>query len=288
MHVRRNEKADHLLEKPLASDPSFHAPETIRIRSDQQNRLVNSELGFLLGWNDVFNRYRRSNLGAFWLTLSMGILIATLGIIFAALFSIPLNEFLPHVCLGLIFWTYISTQMNEGCLSFIQADSIILQIKLPLMTHILRVWWRNTIILAHNITIYPFVLLLFLIPLKWEMLLVIPGFVILSANVFWLAFVLGLLCTRFRDITLIVQNFLQVLFYATPIMWLPEILEGKTIAVIVNYNPAFHLIEIVRAPLMGFVPAWQSYATCIAMAVIGWIIAFWALSRFERKLPYWL
>ena len=43
-----------------------------------------------LGWQDVLARYRRSRVGAFWLTINMAVLIATLGIIFGLLFQTPI------------------------------------------------------------------------------------------------------------------------------------------------------------------------------------------------------
>ena len=44
--------------------------------------LKSYELAGVLGWQDIRQRYRRSSLGPFWLTLSMGVLIGTLALVF--------------------------------------------------------------------------------------------------------------------------------------------------------------------------------------------------------------
>ncbi|HTF93873.1 MAG TPA: hypothetical protein VK632_12545, partial [Verrucomicrobiae bacterium] len=44
----------------------------------------------MLGWNDIKQRYRRSVLGPFWITLSMGIFIMVLGVIYSRIFKIEM------------------------------------------------------------------------------------------------------------------------------------------------------------------------------------------------------
>ena len=43
-------------------------------------------LWITLGWNDIALRYRRSVLGPLWMTLSMGILVISLGFIYSQIF----------------------------------------------------------------------------------------------------------------------------------------------------------------------------------------------------------
>ena len=47
-----------------------------------------SYLWSMLGWQDIRQRYRRSRLGPFWLTISMGVLVGTLGILYARNFAL--------------------------------------------------------------------------------------------------------------------------------------------------------------------------------------------------------
>ncbi|WZB62546.1 hypothetical protein WJ970_03120 [Achromobacter xylosoxidans] len=57
-----------------------------------------------LGWQDVRQRYRRSMLGPFWLTISMGVMIGTIGLVFGQIFKAPTEEYLPFLAVGLILW----------------------------------------------------------------------------------------------------------------------------------------------------------------------------------------
>src|SRR5947208_84479 len=79
----------------------------------------------MLGWQDVRQRYRRSALGPFWLTISMGVMIGTIGLVFGQIFNSPMKEYLPFLTVGMILWTFISAVLLEGCSGFIAAEGII-------------------------------------------------------------------------------------------------------------------------------------------------------------------
>ena len=67
-----------------------------------------------LGWQDVATRYRRSRVGAFWLTINIAVMIGALGLVFGTIFGQPMREFLPFLAVGLIVWNFISSSINEG------------------------------------------------------------------------------------------------------------------------------------------------------------------------------
>ena len=70
----------------------------------------------MLGWQDIRQRYRRSTLGPFWLTISMGVLVAALGLLYAGLFKVNVSDYLPFVAVGFIVWGLISdTSHNLLC-----------------------------------------------------------------------------------------------------------------------------------------------------------------------------
>src|SRR5471030_141781 len=135
-----------------------------------------------LGWQDIRQRYRRSMLGPFWITLTMLVTIAGMGPLYGSLFKMDLNDFVPYLSLGIITWGLISTLILEGCTSFTAADSIIRSVRLPLSLHVLRGIYRNVIIFLHNVVAYVPIMLYVGVTPKISWLLAIPGvFVIVLA-----------------------------------------------------------------------------------------------------------
>jgi ABC-type polysaccharide/polyol phosphate export permease len=242
----------------------------------------------LLGWQDVRQRYRRSSLGPFWLTISMSVMIATIGIVFGKIFHTPMADFLPFLTMGMILWGFISAVINEACTSFVVAEGIIKQLPIPLFVHVLRILWRNIVILGHNIIIFPLVLLAFGESLSLMAFISIPGFLLVLVNLTWMALILAVLCTRYRDLSQIVGSVLQVIFYLTPIMWMPKLLPGHVSLYLLDLNPAYHLLGIIRSPLLGQLPPRMSWCVSIVLAFMGWSVALFVYGRYKHRIAYWL
>lgn len=245
-------------------------------------------VSLVLGWVDIQQRYRRSNLGPFWITISMAVTVLGMGMVFGVLFGSPLREFLPFIAVGMIIWTFILSVISEACTTFIASEGIIKQINMPLHVHIFRMIWRNTLIFFHNIIIFPVILLAFLVPPKIEMVFFIPGLALVIVNLVWISMVLAIVCVRFRDLTQIVISVLQLWFFVTPIIWQPSLMIEKGRAVFMDINPFYHLIEIVRAPLLGDLPTYLNWGACLFFCVFGWMFALIFLGHYEKRVAYWL
>ncbi|MDM2732973.1 ABC transporter permease [Citrobacter sp. Cy070] len=242
----------------------------------------------MLGWQDVRQRYRRSALGPFWLTISMGVMIGTIGIVFGQIFNSPMQEYLPFLAIGLILWGFVSSVVTEGCTGFIAAEGVIKQLPIPLFVHILRMIWRNILILAHNIVIFPLVLLAVGKPIGLIALIAIPGFLLALINLIWIALILAVICARYRDLPQIVSSILQVVFYLTPVMWMPSLLPQRAGLYLLDLNPVYHLLEIVRSPLLGQFPSATNWVISLLLALIGWCVAIIVYGRYKRRIAYWL
>jgi ABC-type polysaccharide/polyol phosphate export permease len=254
--------------------------------SDIADGLRHWRLWILLGWQDIRQRYRRSVLGPFWLTLSMGILVGTLGVLYGVLFGLAIDDYLPFLALGFLAWWLISGVVTDGCMAFIDSEHLIKQVKLPFSMFVYRVVWRNLTIFAHYFVVYLVVAVAFGIWPGAAGLLLLPGLVLIAANAIWIGLLLGMVCARFRDVPQIVTSLLQVAFFLTPIIWMPQLL-GDRIA-FVHANPFFHFVELVRAPLLGQVPVPLTWAVTVSVTAVGWLVTLLVFRRFRNRIPYWL
>lgn len=242
----------------------------------------------VLGWNDIRTRYRRSAIGPFWLTISMGVMIASIGLVFGQIFKTPMDEYLPFLAAGIILWAFITGTINEGCTSFIDAEGMIKQLPIPLFVHVLRVLWRNLLILGHNILILPLVFLVMGKGLTPSVLLVIPGLVLVLFCLSWLMLLFAILCARYRDLPQIIASLVQVVFYLTPIIWMPTLLPNRVGTTFLQLNPFYHLIELIRAPLLGGVPSLTSWLVILIISLVGWSFTLLFFNHFRYRVAYWL
>lgn len=239
-----------------------------------------------LGWNDILQRYRRSLLGPLWLTASMAIMVISLGVVYSKIFKAELRDFMPFLCAGLLIWGYISVILSEAGTLFTGAESYIKQIRLPFSVYVLRFMWSKIIVFAHNFVIYFGILIYFQIWPGSVALYAIPGFLLVTVNGALASMYLGMVSARFRDIPQIIASFIQIVFFITPIMWKPELLgEHESL---IAFNPFFHLVEIVRAPLLGQLPSAGNYLAVALITALNAMLSIAFFVRFRARISYWV
>jgi ABC-type polysaccharide/polyol phosphate export permease len=241
----------------------------------------------LLGTNDIRQRYRRSTLGQFWITATIAVTVVGLGIVYSAIFQAPIEQYLPYVAAGFVVWFLITVMITDGCTTFLDSEGYAKQLTVPLSVYVLRTWFRILVTFAHNAIIIPLVLLIFLVPVGWAVLLVVPGICLVALNGLWMMLLLGTLCARFRDLPQIVSSFIQVLFFVTPVMFRSDQLPARARAVM-DLNPFAALLAVARDPILGRVPSPLEYAIVTGMLLVGWIMALLVYGRYRTRITYWL
>jgi len=249
------------------------------------------ELWLHLGWQDIKQRYRRSVLGPFWITIATGTTAVAMGGLYSKLFHLELSEHLPYVTLGLIIWNLINAAILEGADVFVANEGLIKQLPTPLSVHVFRLVWRQMILFGHNIVIYVIIAIIY--PKPWSLadLAFIPALFLIMLNCVWVSLCFGILSTRYRDISPLLFSVVQLLFFMTPIIWNEATLQhqgaGKW-AKIVELNPLLHYLDIVRAPLLGAQQEWRHWVVVLVLTAIGWILAAFAMRQYRARVPYWV
>ena len=254
--------------------------------NDLEDGIFGSPIWLYLAWQEIKLRYRRSVIGPFWITISTGVMIAAMGPLYGRLLNQPLSSYFQHLSVSFVIWIFVSGYLNEACNAFISAESFIKQVKLPYSIFVLKVLAKNLMMFLHNLVIV-FIVLLFFPPSNWAMVPVaLLGFALLIGNMFWIGILLAILCARYRDIPQVVTSIVQVLFFLTPIMWQADMLGNRRF--IADWNLLYHLIDIVRAPLLGTEAQLLSWAVVSGAMVIGSIGSFALYVRYRSRISFWV
>jgi ABC-type polysaccharide/polyol phosphate export permease len=265
-----------------------------RTFADLQGGWAQRQLWGHLGWQDIKQRYRRSVLGPIWITISMAVTAIALGILYAGLFGNDLAVQLPYILVGFIVWGFISGCILEGADVFVANEGLIKHLPSPLSVHVYRLVWRQTLLFGHNMIVYLVMLVVFPQPLHWTVVFAIPAFVLLAVNGVWVALLLGIVTTRFRDLNPITQSIVQLMFFLTPIVWIyedflnsanPAIAERARLA---EFNPFLHFIEIIRRPLLGEDQLLRYWIVVLVITVVGWAVTLFVVRRYRSRVSYWV
>ncbi len=247
-----------------------------------------------LGWQDIRQRYRRSVLGPIWITISMAVTAVALGVLYAGLFGNELSVQLPYILVGFIVWAFIGGCISEGSEVFIANEGLIRHLPAPLSVHVYRLIWRQTLFFVHNLAVYVVMLVVFPQSLTWASLTAFPALLLLMANGAWAALLLGIVTTRFRDLTPITQSVVQLMFFLTPIVWIYEDLVNSPNPAIaerarlVEFNPFLHFVEMIRQPMLGHDQQLRHWVVVAVITVVGWGVTLFALRRYRSRISYWV
>lgn len=240
----------------------------------------------LLAWTEIRTRYRRSALGPFWITLSKAVVICGVGPLYGHLLGFPLSTFVPHLAIGLVIWTTIHSGLIEASSGFILSERYIKEFNLPLSTYIIKTVWKNYIVLAHNAIIVLIVLLIYPQTMEWSLLIVPAALLILAVNLTCMGLLLATFCTRFRDVEQFVTNLLQIVFFVTPILWHPDMLSNHLW--LLDANPVYTLIELIRAPLLGRAVQLDLLWAAAITTVASISLALATFGRYRDRIAFWI
>lgn len=255
--------------------------------ADIAEGLRNWRIWHLLGTSELRRRYARSRLGQFWMTLSTAITVVTLGLVWALLWKLPVSELLPHVAAGFVAWAFITAFINDASNVFIGGSIYFLNQRMSFSTVVFSLAYRNLIVLAHNAVIVMLTMLYFAVPLTAEALLVIPGLILTTLAGFAIAYLIGMVCLRYRDLVQLVGNITQIIFFVTPVLWKESLLPPDK-HWIVDYNPFAVFLSIIRDPILGTpVPAgrWLSAGGITISAIL---LALYVVGRMRHRIIYWI
>jgi lipopolysaccharide transport system permease protein len=269
----------------LEGDPSFATRNRLAVRDvGEGTRLL--PLAWTLGWLDIRLRYRGSMLGPLWLTLSTGIMVGALGYLYAGIFHTDINSYLPFLALSLVLWGFLASVVSESCSAFTESEGIVRAVRMPFFLFAARLLIRNVLVLAHNILVIVVVYAAFKVWPGWHGLLAVPGLLLWGFDSLALVLMLGTFCARFRDILPIVASVMQIAFFMSPVIWMPEQL-GRGQALL-PFNPFFDLLEIVRAPLLGTPPAEGIWLGAMLYSIVLWVLAWSLFTRARGRIAFWI
>ena len=243
-----------------------------------------------LAMSDLRSKWRRSFLGIFWSILQPLGLTALLAVVFGKIFKTDIVTYAPYILSGVIVWEYVSTTTVGGSLSLIQADAYIKQFRHPLAIYPLRTALANLIVLMMaSLSLFAWTLVVLPGNFGWCWLAALSLYPIMVLICWPLATILAYAGTVFRDLPHALGLILQAFWFVSPIYFDAKVFRAGGLDALVDYNPIYHILQIVRAPLLqGQWPTVENYAYCAVTFALMSILAWQIGRRVEDKMIFYL
>ena len=243
-----------------------------------------------LAMADLRSRWRRSFFGALWSIIQPLGMTLLLALVFSKMFNSDIYSYAPYILSGIIVWKCIIACVTGGALSFVQADAYIKQFQHPLAIYTLRTVLTSIIVLALASTaLLGWALIVLPENFGWHWLSVLTIFPLLALVLWPLSTLLAYIGARFRDVPHATGLIMQALWFISPVYFEVKMFRKGGLDILVDYNPIYHVLQLVRAPLLdGVWPTLANYmfplVTAVVFALLAWLVGRSA----EKKVIFYL
>ncbi len=225
---------------------------------------------------EIRGKYKGSFLGILWSFINPLLSVLVYAIIFPYIMRDSIDNYLVYLITGFIPWTFFTLSIQMGMISVLVNANIIKKVYFPRI--ILPISSVTSALV--NFLISCLIILLFTIGsgIGIGVSLIYLPLVILTQYIMLLGitFILSSVDLYFRDIENIVNFLIQMLFYATPILYSKDIFPSE-IAWILNLNPMSHIIDGYRAIFFyqtapNFVSLGLTFVFSFVLMIAGYFI----------------
>jgi ABC-type polysaccharide/polyol phosphate export permease len=243
------------------------------------------------GWNlgrlDLKVRYRRSILGPIWLSISYFITVVFLSFVWTKVFNQNIENFIWYFSIGLLLWSYLVGVINSSFMLFTENAGFLLNINIDKDILISRNLARELHVLFHLLIVL-IILAFFIRPNVGaeQILMSFIGLFVLTIILYNLSYLVSILVLRYRDTKEIISTIINLLYYVTPILWPIENLKGSEY-IYIN-NPFFHLVNIVRAPLVNGLYWHTSIVVSTTILIIIVLLKIYVKKKYDKFVALWI
>lgn len=244
------------------------------------------QLWLAFAWEDIRSTYRRSLFGVMWITLAFAAFIGVKLLIFRPIMGgQDAAYFGAYLLLGFFAWQFITAVVSSAPIVFTSNEGWIKNDPIPYSVYVFQSIAKHLFNFFFTFLVVIGFYWYFDQGLSWHALLFIPAIGVYVLNAIWVKLLLGVVCTRFRDLTHLVHTIMRMMFFLVPIFWFPAQMGG--LMTYLWWNPFAHFLWILRTPVLDKDPAIESWIFVGVVTVVGWIAAFIAFALYRRRVPFW-
>lgn len=258
--------------------------------SDFLHALKNPKSWVYPAWLSFAVKYRTSHAGWLWMLAGPAVFIFIIGPLFVRFSHVDVSVFIPHMAVGIVIFTYISTMITGSTSLYRSNKNLLLQGKrfYPLIPLI----FIAKAVINFSVTSILIVIVVYYyeVELTAQIFYLIPALLLMLIHSIWISIVFGAMGARYHDFGEAMGAIMRVAFLATPIIWMPnaEGVRGATMSTYLAVNPIYHVLEPVRAAILGYSAPELNWIVSSIAACAGMIVATFVYKRYSQRIVMWM
>lgn len=235
-------------------------------------------------WREFLIRYKQTTIGVLWAILQPISLMFLFTFIFGVVLHTTQKNY-PYVLFfyaGVLPWNFFSGATNFAVTSLSGNFNLVTKIYFPREIIPLSGVAINFIDYLIGLAVYFLLLLLYRIPLTWNILWLIPLLAMLVVYTTSVSLLLSALNVYYRDVKLATTFLIQFLFFATPVIYSVDTVDNHW-KYLLFLNPLTFIVESMRRVTIEGrgVIFWQMVIELLGIAML-YLIIYRIFIRIER------
>lgn len=232
---------------------------------------------------EIRGKYKASVLGILWSFINPLLTALIYALVFPFLLKSTEPHYVTFIIIGILPWTYFTTSIMQGTTSILVNAGIIKKVYFP--REILPIAINTSGLI--NFLISCIIMFIFLIcsGIGFSIYIIYLPFIILVQYLLQLGIILitSAIEIYIRDMEYILNFFINMLFYATPILYSVKLFEGSFIAKLIKLNPMTTIINSYRNILFyQTFPEIKALSITFIFSLILLIIGFKVFDKLQR------
>jgi len=228
---------------------------------------------------EVKARYKQSVLGYFWVILNPLAQMLVMSFAFSIILRIPTNASanIPYsifLFTALLPWNLFTNSLSSASSSLVNSSSLITKIYFPRTILVVSTIFAKIIDFLFAASILIIYMIIYHIPITFNILWIIPIFIIQQIFTLGLALFFSAANLLYRDIQYLLTMILLLWMYATPVIYPADIVPDKY-RILFQANPMAVFINAYRQTILGGgAPKYSSLGIGLIVSLATLLIGF--------------
>ncbi len=242
------------------------------------------ELIYFLTWRDIKVRYKQAILGVAWAIIQPLLTMVVFTVIFGNLLRTPSQD-IPYPLFSLtalLPWQLFSTALQRSSVSLVGNANLITKIYFPRLVIPISSVMAALVDFGISFIVLLGVMTYYHYWPGWNMLWLIPLIVLALLTALAIGLWLSALNVQYRDVQHMVPFLIQILMYASPIVYPINTIPAGIWRSLYGLNPIVGIIQGFRWALVGGNPPDVTMAFSVGMVLILLVGGLFYFRRMEK------
>ncbi|MBO6145231.1 MAG: ABC transporter permease [Bacilli bacterium] len=230
---------------------------------------------------EIRGKYKGSFLGVLWSFINPLLMTLVYAIVFPFILRSGPDHYVTYIVIGILPWNFFTTVISQGTFTILGNAGIIKKVYFP--REILPISVATSGLVNFLISLPIIFIFLFFSGIGYSWYILLLPIVILTQYILSLAiiFITSAINVYIRDAEYIINFFIQMLFYATPILYSSDLFGKK--AWLLKLNPMTTIINSYRDILYsGIMPDMETLVFVLIFSVLFLILGIMIFKKLEK------